>query len=139
MKNERGLTLIEVLASIILLSIVSAIVFQLVINTQHEHVKQVQANQLIQSNTYILKIITKDARTAKQIQQIDHHTVQLTKPSAETITYQFDAATNTLLRNGQPLAKLKAFTMQISNQSLQVSMLNRNNESLATKLYLRGG
>jgi prepilin-type N-terminal cleavage/methylation domain-containing protein len=61
----KGFTLIEVLATLVILMIVLIPIFSLFNSSLSEQVKQTKANQNIQEFSYALKVLTKDFRKAK--------------------------------------------------------------------------
>jgi prepilin-type N-terminal cleavage/methylation domain-containing protein len=57
MENEKGLTLIELLATIVILAIVGSIIFGVLLNIQKNYQDQTSQNQLGQEANYIIAII----------------------------------------------------------------------------------
>ena len=66
-KNEKGVTLIEVLAVLIIVTIVSLLVFSIMNSSSKQQKEQAREVKQIQDGAYILKQITKDLRKSYEV------------------------------------------------------------------------
>lgn len=83
-KQEEGLTLIEVLATIIILTIVMLITFNILNEATKTHKNQIKENEELSQTTLLLKLVTKDARK----------TTLFEKSGANPVTFKFYRDTN---------------------------------------------
>ena len=136
MKNENGLTLIEVLCTIIILSIISIISFSIISTSlANHHTQKEQINEL-NKNSYVLKIISNDFR--ETIEMVENEgNITFKKHDLSTVNYTFDKGI--LYRNNIVLVEnLNQFSIKmIDNTSFELAVSNRKNEKLKTTLYLR--
>ena len=138
MKNENGLTLIEVLCTLIILSIITIISFSLISISHANHQTQKDHINELNKNTYVLKIISNDFRETIEIEEVGGEVIFL-KHDLSNVTYTFDALNNILYRNNIVLVEnLNRFSIKkIDNTSFELTISNRKNEELKTTLYLR--
>ena len=64
--KNKGMTLVEVLAIVVLLSIVSTIVLYILINVKNQYNSQKDDYDLLTDTTYVFKVVTKDVRKTKK-------------------------------------------------------------------------
>ena len=139
MKNEKGLTLIEVIAYIAILSIVLILSFSIMSNSKAEHEEQYNNIQLLTKNSYVMKQITSDIRESIDLESSSNQIIMQKKNSVETI-YRYDEDIFTLYRNDQPIANnLKSFLIKANTnkKSVSVQLTNLRDEQLNTTIYLR--
>lgn len=138
MKNEKGLTLLEVIAYIAILSIILVLSFSIMSNSKAEHNEQYKNTQLLTQNSYVMKQITSDIRESINLESSSDLVIMQKKNSIQT-TYNYDASTFTLYRNSQPIANnLKLFYIRANSDSVNIKLTNLRNEQLNTTIYLRG-
>ena len=144
MNNQKGVTLIEVLASIVLLTIVTLLTFNLLISGQNEHTKQVSANTELQDVSYAMKLLTKDIRKATKAEIITE------SPNVEfkildyngipIASYWYERDTAQLNRNGYVIANaIVQFDYSLDSSSIFVELKNSSQKTYSTKLYFREG
>ena len=139
MKNEKGLTLIEVIAYIAILSIVLILSFSIMSNSKAEHEEQYNNIQLLTKNSYVMKQITSDIRESIDLESSSNQIIMQKKNSIETI-YRYDEDIFTLYRNDQPIANnLKSFLIKANTnqKSVSIQLTNLRDEQLNTTIYLR--
>lgn len=105
--NNKGLTLVEVLAVLVISTIVLVTLLSILSSSTSTNVKQTKDTQQLFDLSYSLKIITKDVRKSKSFEQMNDDfvfTPAITENST-TIIYTFDKATNTIFRDTVPVAK----------------------------------
>ena len=64
--NENGLTLIEILAAVVIASIVSITLTSILLDGTKNQSKQIQKNSELNDASYIMKIVTKDFRMTSE-------------------------------------------------------------------------
>lgn len=88
-KNERGMTLLEVVAVTIIASIIVIFLVSFLSNTMNLHDKQETETKELFDKSYALKIITKDARRAETF--IDGEDAFILAENGEKIVYKNEA------------------------------------------------
>lgn len=101
MKNSnRGFTLVEVLAVIVIGAIIVVAISSILFNATTQHTNQQADTRQLQDISYALKVITRDIRKSKDI---DTSGSLIRGKDEVAISYQFDKNTNSILRNGEIL------------------------------------
>lgn len=137
MKNEKGLTLIEVMAYITISSIILTLTFSIMSNSNAEHEEQYKNTQELAQNSYVMKQITSDVRESINLNS-SSNLVTMQKKNSITTTYSYDPSTFTLFRNNQPIANnLKSFLINANSNSVSIRLTNLRDEQLNTTIYLR--
>lgn len=91
-KNKQGMTLIEVLAATVIISIVAILIFSIIQSSLEQRTKQTNETRDLLDITYALKVVTKDIRRAATT-SANGTTLFLEFPNGDNATY--------LLENGQ--------------------------------------
>ncbi|GED19161.1 type II secretion system protein [Kurthia gibsonii] len=163
MKNEKGFTLVEVLAVIVILTIVSAILFNLLTSSNKEYKSQVDDTTNLNELSFIMKEITRDFRKTKIVDIQNYQVVFKTKENNQEkviATYTYTKTGNTLSKNGAPYqTKIRSFCVQSTEEpsvgtkdcmnnaagkektskGIYVNIENINDKRVETTLYSRGG
>lgn len=139
--NEKGITLVELLASIVLASIIMLLVYSVLMTGIKQYNNQFEKNNQQTDISYTLKIITKDIRkTANPIWKSNKE-IEL-----NGINYSFDG--NTITRNGLVIApSIVDFNVQEETQeedrkwiiTVTSSTKQGNKKTETTTIYLRKG
>ena len=139
-KNERGLSLIEVLASFILISIILVLVFSIVVSSQKQNIDQTKEATQINDASYVLKILTKDIRNTNQVNVIGTTKYELIlHDGMHPIVYEFK--NNELYRSDQVLANnIERFSMQhvITATFLNIAFTMNEQDYHASLSYRKG-
>ena len=161
MKNEKGFTLVEVLAVIVILAIVSAILFNLLTSSNKEYKSQVDDTTNLNELSFIMKEITRDFRKTK-IVNIENNQVifKTTENEQEKVIATYTKTGDTLRKNGAPYqTKIRSFCVQSTEEpsvgtqdcmnnaagkektskGIYVNIENINGKRVETTLYSRGG
>lgn len=161
MKNEKGFTLVEVLAVIVILAIVSAILFNLLTSSNKEYKSQVDDTTNLNELSFIMKEITRDFRKTK-IVNIENNQVifKTTENEQEKVIATYTKTGDTLSKNGSPYqTKIGSFCVQSTEEpsvgtqdcmnnaagkektskGIYVNIKNINGKRVETTLYSRGG
>ncbi|MGK4151858.1 prepilin-type N-terminal cleavage/methylation domain-containing protein [Kurthia gibsonii] len=161
MKNEKGFTLVEVLAVIVILAIVGAILFNLLTSSNKEYKSQVDDTTNLNELSFIMKEITRDFRKTK-IVDIENNQVifKTTENEQEKVIATYTKTGDTLRKNGAPYqTKISSFCVQSTEEpsvgtqdcmnnaagkektskGIYVNIENINGKRVETTLYSRGG
>lgn len=161
MKNEKGFTLVEVLAVIVILTIVGAILFNLLTSSNKEYKSQVDDTTNLNELSFIMKEITRDFRKTKIVDIQNNQVVFKTKENnQEKVIATYTKTGDTLRKNGAPYqTKIGSFCVQSTEEpsvgtqdcmnnaagkektskGIYVNIKNINGKRVETTLYSRGG
>lgn len=161
MKNEKGFTLVEVLAVIVILAIVGAILFNLLTSSNKEYKSQVDDTTNLNELSFIMKEITRDFRKTKIVDiQTNQVVFKTTENEEEKVIATYTKTGDTLSKNGSPYqTKIGSFCVQSTEEpsvgtqdcmnnaagkektskGIYVNIKNINGKRVETTLYSRGG
>lgn len=147
-KQQQGLTLLEVLAAFVIVSIVSVLLVSILSSSTSNHQKQVTKNKELQDASYALKIITKDFRRAINYEENNSNTgTLLLRNNAHivyrltdkgTLTRQKNVDGDTTLREEVIATNIVKFPMKKDDKNIIVKLIDKNNVTFETKLTIRG-
>lgn len=104
--NSRGLTLVEVLAVVVISTIIMITIASVLSNSSNTHVKQKEDSKQLYDTSYALKILTKDIRKSTSLSHTGgDFNFQPVTTGSSNIIYAYDALAHTVLRNNIPIAK----------------------------------
>lgn len=131
-KLQHGMTLVEVLAVLVIVSIISVLLFNILGSSTSTHQKQSTKNEELRNASYALKLITKDFRRARNF---DESTYTFTIDSQ---SYVYTISNNTITRNGETVANnIESFSLSYVNNILTVNLKSQNGKEISTNLSLR--
>ncbi|WP_155590365.1 PilW family protein [Lysinibacillus cavernae] len=137
-KNNRGFTLVEVLAAILILSIVSTILFSILVSSKETNNKQLENNDQLTEMSYVLKLITKDMR--KTITYDPTNSTFKNRDGSVQYTYIFDTEKNTINRNNEIIAtNIHSFSLTRIGDSISINIESNNEHTISTQLSFRSG
>lgn len=140
MNKQSGITLIEVLAALTLVSLVFTLVIGIVINSQNNFERQQSTNLNITDMTILLNKITSEVRRNPDSISVNTHELKINEGSESSIQYIFESETNTLLRNGIPQSSnVTDFTLTPDDKILTISIKDFKSKVWETKIVLRRG
>lgn len=161
MKNEKGFTLVEVLAGIVILAIVGAILFNLLTSSNKEYKSQVDDTTNLNELSFIMKEITRDFRKSLNNPVIDKNSntviFKTTENGQEKVIATYTKTGDTLSKNGLPYqTKIRSFCVQSTKEpskstclstsktpsaqeGIYLNIENTNGKRVETTLYYRGG
>lgn len=161
MKNEKGFTLVEVLAVIVILTIVGAILFNLLTSSNKEYKSQVDDTTNLNELSFIMKEITRDFRKTKIVDiQINQVVFKTKENNQEKVIATYTKTGDTLSKNGSPYqTKIGSFCVQSkkdpsskrtsdcpstsqtqsAQEGIYLNIKNINGKRVETTLYSRGG
>lgn len=98
--NDKGISLVEVIATLVILSIVAVFIMGIISSSANTHVKQVSANKQLFDVSYVLKLVTKDARrTTDLTHHGDTYTFTSSLDPSLLFTYTFEKDNKELYRS----------------------------------------
>ncbi|MGE6514519.1 PilW family protein [Lysinibacillus sphaericus] len=138
LKNNRGLTLVELLAVIVILGIVSTLLMNILVSSSETNKKQLANNQQLTELSYVLKIITKDMRRTTTFDTTD--STFKNNDNTTQYTYLFDMEANTVTRNGEIIAiNIDTFSIIPVTNSIKFNIESTNGHKITTQLSFRSG
>ena len=139
-KNSRGVSLIEILAATVLISIISLLVFDIVNASQKQSIEQTKEGQQINDAAYVLKVITKDVRKTSKVEfKPNNEYVFHLHESSKQVIYKY--VNNELFRNDQLLAnRVEGFEIKSTDQNsyIDVSFSINSQAYKASVAYRKG-
>ncbi|WP_161878893.1 PilW family protein [Alkalibacterium sp. MB6] len=141
LKKEDGITLIELLASITILSVVILLVGSVHLFGQRQFVSQTESNRQANDLRYSLAMISRDVRSANDFELVaSHHIV------VDEVSYKKEGST--LLRNGSILSnrvgQFEVVPSKDQTDTYVITIASSSNdlnqsERYSTTIYLRRG
>ena len=143
--TEKGITLVELLASIVLAGIVMVLIYSVLMTGTKQYKDQLEKNKQLTDVSYALKIITKDIRKTENPRLISNSEIDL-----NGIIYLKNG--NTITRNGVIIARsIEKFKVDDGSDdedvkqdennvkwSIEIKIINQQ-EIKKTEIYLRKG
>lgn len=140
LSKEKGMTLIEVLAALVLVSVVVTLLIGIIVNSQNNFNRQETKNMNTVDITVLLKNITSDIRKTPESVLISSDELKIALDSDAPVIYNFDSDTNTLFRNGNVVANnINEFNLKLQDDVLTLSIVNSDSEVWEIKSVLRRG
>lgn len=140
LKNERGLTLIELLAVFVIGAIILLLVSNVMIGIQKQYKQQSADAESLFDVSYAVKVITKDFRMSEKVilQEGSYGDLTLMKPDNTEITYHYNEAEQVLYKNENPfIREVTDFTVAEKDGMYAISISNINGKSVETELIPR--
>ncbi|WP_203333178.1 prepilin-type N-terminal cleavage/methylation domain-containing protein [Planococcus beigongshangi] len=123
MYKQKGMTLLEVLAALVLVSIVMTLLIGIIINSQNNFNRQEATNLNTVDITLLLNKITSEIRKNPDAVLATTHELKIATETASPIIYTFDKENNILLRNGLTIAS-ELSDFKIDPEELEDDILN---------------
>ncbi|RHW39492.1 hypothetical protein D1B33_01210 [Lysinibacillus yapensis] len=143
--NQYGITLIEVLATILILGMVVLLLFSVIKNGQEQYGNQMDKNQDLFDISYGLKLFTKDIRKATEV-TFDNNTSTLTLKLDENGTkysnFVYVSEAKILKKVGTTiLENVTVFNPTVINSGevseITIVIKAENSDPISTKISLR--
>lgn len=132
--NERGITLVELLAAIVLASIVMLLIYSVLMTGTKQYKSQFDKNKQVTEISYTLKMITKDIRKTEKPILISSSEIDL-----NGIKYSKNGSNIT--RNGVVIASvIDSFNVVVDDDRWIIEIKSaENKETKKTEIYIRKG
>lgn len=135
-RKQNGITLIEVLAAFVLISILTIILINVQIGSQKQYNQQFETNSEINEVSYALKVITKEIRMTSNPSYI------IEKANGVQINsdlYEFDKQKNQINKNSEPfIENVKNFKVTKSGNNCSIIIEGTKGYKQQTVINLRG-
>ena len=141
--NEKGITLVELLAAVVLASIVMLLVFSVLMSGTKQYKGQLEKNNQLTDISYALKMITKDIRKTENPRIISKSEIELNG-------INYSKVGNTITRNGDVIARdIEIFFVDDGYETgkydeknikwfIEIKSLDQK-ETKKTEIYIRKG
>lgn len=144
--SNKGFTLVEILAALVILSLVSFLVFGILTSSNKEYKGQVEDYRQLNDTSYVLKVISKDIRSSYDLLASSSTYTFTNKEGKELYVYSFNPSTKELFRNSAKIAdNINSLTL-ISDSSGKVSIKlsyqdenSLQSESVSAEVVFRRG
>ncbi|MER2077540.1 PilW family protein [Psychrobacillus psychrotolerans] len=132
--NERGITLVELLAAIVLASIVMMLIYSVLMTGTKQYKSQFDKNKQVTEISYTLKMITKDIRKTEKPILISSSEIDL-----NGIKYSKNGSNIT--RNGVVIASvIDRFNVVVDDDRWIIEIKSAGyEETKKTEIYIRKG
>lgn len=133
--NEKGVTLLEVLAATIILTLISIVIIAILQNSNTTSNKQMDSSNQLNDVTHIIGVITKDARKSNELLNStpDEYTFK-NNQNTQVYTYIFNRNDQTLTRNTEIIA---TNVLEFSIVSNVIDITTSNNKNFKSTIYFR--
>lgn len=144
-KNEKGITLVELLAVLAIGGIVMVLIMNIFSNGQNQYSSQTAKAEQLNDVRYAAKVITKEIRKSDKVEIVNSSTLKLGKSSHVIFTLNNK---NEILKNGTILVsgieKFNAnWDKEKEGELLKISIegeeLKGRNQNIDTEIFIRGG
>ena len=133
--NQKGLTLVELLAVLVIISLFLLMIGGIHLNSKEQHTIQTEKNNQLNDISYVLKVITRDMRKSTITPEINGNTIKIGSEE-----YVFDAASKSITRNSTVIAHhITGFKIEKITKKKYSITINSTNESINTEIVLRSG
>ncbi|MDN7227020.1 prepilin-type N-terminal cleavage/methylation domain-containing protein [Planococcus sp. N064] len=142
LRNEKGITLVELLAVLVIGGIVMVLIMGIFSNGQKQYSSQTAKAEQLNDVRYVAKVITKEIRKADKVKSINN-VLELGKDSPII----FKQENNKILKNGITLmSKVSIFSVNRvtpNNRNLKITIVstdaNGKKQDIKTEIYIRDG
>ncbi len=147
-KSELGMTLIEVLATLVIASIIAIFIFNIIKSSTDQNIQQTEETGNLFDISYALKVITKDIRRSEdveidgsELELILHNSIEVkyiiegSQQNKELIKYIDGVKTETLYGIG--CFKVSFTNLEEKVISLELANKNDCSSSKKTEVHLR--
>lgn len=141
LKNDKGLTLIEILAVIIIGSIIMLLISNVHLFSQKQYKSQSEKSRHLYDVTYAAKVITKQIREADErgIENINSNSSHIKLNN--NIEYKYNSENETIEdKNGTIfIREIAEFIAKRSGNQVEIKITSKTGEKIDTKIVLRKG
>ncbi|MCG7336998.1 hypothetical protein MHZ95_17195 [Sporosarcina sp. ACRSM] len=141
LSNEKGLTLVELLAVLVTGTIIFLLISNVHLFGQKQYKSQLEKTEHLYDVTYAAKVITREirkanARVIENVDAKDNH-IRL----SDSIEYKYNSDTQSIEnKEGTPLVKdIKRFYIKKSSSKVNIEIESMTGEKIKTGITLRRG
>lgn len=140
MKNQRGITLIEMLAVLTLISVVSILIIGIIVNSQNTYALQQSTNQTTTTIAYSVNVISSDIRKYPNQLTVEDNRLIIDLGSGNEIIYQQHSSDASLLRNQEVLiTQIQDFQVRLDNNTIWIIIIDSSGKEWSSSYTLRTG
>lgn len=140
MSNQKGITLVELLAAITLLSLVSVLVMSIIIQSQNTYKRNQLTNMTTTEMSLLINTMTRDIRQHPQQVAVASNVLTISPPNEDPIVYRFDSAQAELKRNNQVvISNVYNFTIAIEEGIMKLELEDSNEKEWTSTIAIRTG
>lgn len=140
MSNQKGITLVELLAAITLLSLVSVLVMSIIIQSQNTYKRNQLTNMTTTEMSLLINTMTRDIRQHPQQVAVASNVLTISPPNEDPIVYRFDSAQAVLKRNNQVvISNVHNFTIAIEEGIMKLELEDSNEKEWTSTIAIRTG
>lgn len=137
-KGEKGLSLVELLAVLAIGSILILLISTIHIFVQNQYNNQSAGVKQLTDITIAVKAITKDIRSADQIEISEDFSEITLIIDGDPTSYLFEK--DTLKKDGHPyIYELEKFEVQQEDSKISLTLENQSGKEIKTEIVMRGG
>lgn len=140
LKQESGLSLMELLATIVISAILVSFIMGIFIFMQKKSDSQKDEIKGLSDITVALKSITKDIRYAEKSKDIvaEEDYLEINKADGKTVIYKRD--NNILMKNNTNyIYDVEMFNIENNNGTVTIQIESKSGKTIGTEIVLRGG
>ncbi|KOS62783.1 prepilin-type N-terminal cleavage/methylation domain-containing protein [Lysinibacillus agricola] len=137
--KESGLTLVEVLAVIVISSLIALIIYSVLSQSSTNYHKQAETNKNINDAAYALKVITKEIRKNPNTVSSNYRTeLTINRGFEGEIQFVLDKEKQSINRNGVIFSTgVQDFEINFTGQAITIIITNVQGKKFSAELYLR--
>ncbi|MGE7689424.1 PilW family protein [Lysinibacillus sp. NPDC097214] len=137
--KESGLTLVEVLAVIVISSLIALIIYSALSQSSTNYHKQADTNKSINDAAYALKVITKEIRKNPNTVSSNYPTeLTINRGIEGEIQFVLDKEKQSINRNGVIFSTdVLDFKISLNGQAITIIITNVQGKKFSAELYLR--
>lgn len=137
--NEKGITLVELLAVIVIGGIITVLIMGIFSNGQNQYNNQTVKAEQLNDIRYAAKVITKEIRKAERV-EVNSTSLKLGLDSPVVFTF----TNGEILQNGLALVSgIKDFSVFKNNRTLTIKIVSTEhkgvNQKVETEIFIREG
>lgn len=136
--NEKGLSLVELLAAVAIGSLLLILVSTSHIFIQNQYNSQSTDVKQLTDITIVMKSITKDIRSADVVETSEDYKQLILTNDHQTTTYTFED--NLLMKNNVPYVReLESFEVKTADKKITIAIKQQAGKEVKTEIVKRGG
>nr|WP_182911258.1 prepilin-type N-terminal cleavage/methylation domain-containing protein [Pseudoalteromonas profundi] len=140
MRNQRGITLVELLAVITLLSLVSLLIIGIIIQAQGTYKRNQVTNFTTTEISLLVNSVTRDIRQFPEGVSVSNEMLNIQTSDGEIITYKFDSVESSIKRNDNTLLRSVTEFVPILNDGLvTIEIKDNSGKKWTSTIVIRKG
>lgn len=134
------MTLVELLAAITLMSLVSVLLISIIVQSQNAYKRSQLTNLTTTEISYLINSITRDIRQSPENVTVENNKLIILPNDGSTIVYFQEVATLKVKRNSQDIiSQVKDFTVSADGGSIDLEVVDSNSKAWTSTIVIRTG